>query len=483
MDLSLVLVLAIVADLLILKIIPARRRVARFVCMSGFFALQTVLIVALIGSPLRPVFKPKDLPHEFWLQILTCLWWGMAARELIAVLALPAALRKTTIENKILSDIIAACIYVCSVLAMLGFVFALPLQGIVATSGVIAIVLGLALQSTLGDVFSGLSLSVEKPYDVGDAVLLEGGVEGEVIQINWRSTHLRNSENDVVVIPHSSMAKMRIQNHSALTTNYSGTLSVVVDSRNEPEVALEILKQSAMVCPAILEKPVPSVAATECKGDRIAYNICFRTSSFASAGEARSQIITQLCKRARPGHYSSEGGPIFFFGEEELVNRLSVFEPLSAEEKNRLKAKVVRRHFKAGEQLLAQGMKAESVQFVFYGIVQITRQVQDGRELKVGRMGPGDTFGKVSLLTGSAMSATATALSSGLLLGFRSADLKPIIESRPELVELLSHLVARQQHILDIFEEAAIQRDTIEQTDLLSRIRNFFHLTHLDNLS
>ena len=121
-------------------------------------------------------------------------------------------------------------------------------------------------------------------------------------------------------------------------------------------------------------------------------------------------------------------------------------------------------------------MKAESVQFVFYGVVQITRKVQDGRELKVGRMGPGDTFGKVSLLTGSAMRATVTALSSGLLLGFRSADLKPIIESRPELVELFSYLVARQQHILDILEEAASQRDTIEQTDLLSRIRTFFRL-------
>jgi len=212
MDLSLVLVLTIVADLLILKIIPVRRRVARFVWMSVFFALQTVLIVALIGSPLRPTFRPKDLSREFWLQILTCVWWVLAARELVAALALPAALRKTAIENKILSDIIAACIYVCSALAILGFVFALPLQGIVATSGVIAIVLGLALQNTLGDVFSGLSLSVEKPYDVGDAVLLEGGVEGEVIQINWRSTHLRNSQNDVVIIPHSAMAKMRIQN-------------------------------------------------------------------------------------------------------------------------------------------------------------------------------------------------------------------------------------------------------------------------------
>jgi len=61
-------------------------------------------------------------------------------------------------------------------LAMVGFVFGLPLQGIVATSGVIAIVLGLALQNTLGDVFSGLSLSVAKPYDIGDAILLEDGV-------------------------------------------------------------------------------------------------------------------------------------------------------------------------------------------------------------------------------------------------------------------------------------------------------------------
>ena len=127
MDLSLVLVLTIVADLLVLKIIPAHRRVARFVCMSVFFALQTVLIVALVDSPLRPTFRPKDLPREFWLQILTCVWWVLAARELVAVLALPAVLRKTTKENKILSDIVAACIYVCSALAILGFVFALPL--------------------------------------------------------------------------------------------------------------------------------------------------------------------------------------------------------------------------------------------------------------------------------------------------------------------------------------------------------------------
>ena len=476
MDLSLFLALAIVVDLLFLRFIPPRRAVVRFVCTSVLFIVQTILIVALIGSPLHPVFRPKELPREFWLQILACFWWALAARELIGFLALPAALRKTEIENKILSDIIAACIYICSGVAMLGFVFALPLQGIVATSGIIAIVLGLALQNTLGDVFSGLSLSVERPFRIGDQIFIEGGVEGEVIQINWRSTHLRNDENDIVIIPHSSTAKLRIQNHSALSARYSGSLTVVVDNRNEPEFAIEILKQAAMTCPSILGQPAPTVAATEFSGDRITYNIHFSTSSIASSREARSQIITQLYKRARPGRHLPESSPIFFFGEDELFDRLSVLEPLSAEEKTHLSSKITRRQFKAGEELLAQGVKEESVQLVFYGVIQATRRVQDGRVLNVGKIGPGDSFGEISLLTGMPTSGTLTALTSGLLLGLCSEDHKPILESRPELVELLSHSVATQQHLLAIVDKAAIQPVVIEQPDLLSRIKNFFHL-------
>lgn len=72
MDLSFVFAITIVADAALLKLIPERRRVARFACMSIFFAVETVLIVALVGSPLHLVFRLKELPREFWLQILTC---------------------------------------------------------------------------------------------------------------------------------------------------------------------------------------------------------------------------------------------------------------------------------------------------------------------------------------------------------------------------------------------------------------------------
>ncbi len=489
MDLSLVFCLAVIADLAVLRFIPGHRRIARVVIRSIFFAVQTFLIVELVSSPLRPVFRPRQLAHEFWLQILVCFWWGLAAREMICLLALPTAIRKTATENKLLSDIIAATIYVCAALAMMGFVFGFSLQGLLATSGIIAIVLGLALQSTLGDVFSGISLSIEKPFRVGDEILLEGGAEGEVIETNWRSTHLRNSANDVVIIPNSAIAKIRIQNHSTGTRRYSGSLTVVVDSRNEPEYTVEILKQAAMCSSAVLERPAPSVEATEIKGDRVTYAIYFSTATIASAGEAKSQIITQLYKRSRPGlthgaplpaptasRDPADPLPIYFFPDSEVLNHLSLLEALSDEEKSRLNAKIIRRHFQPGEQLLVQGAQINSAHVLMYGIVQISRQVQDGRILAVRRLGPGDSFNDISLLIGMQALATYTAITPGHLIELQGSELKPILEERPELMESLSHSAAKAQQFVAMFDKAALQPVAMQQHDLLSRIKSFFRL-------
>lgn len=487
MDLTLIFVGAVVAEVLILRLIPAQRQVSRFVVRSLFFGADTVLIVALLGSPLSPMVHLPDASRQFWLQMVACCWWGLAARELIACLKLLTRLRKTAAENRLLFDVIAASIYVCSALAMMGFVFGWPLQGLLATSGIIAIVLGLALQSTLSDLFSGISLNIEKPYQLGDEILLEGGIEGQVVQVNWRSTHLRNGANDVVIVPNSAIAKMRIQNHSSGSKRYSGALTVTVDSRNEFQFATELLKQAAMACPAILKHPACSVTATDIKGDRIAYEIGYSTELFTSAGEARSQLIAQLYKRARPaaaqqpgppGAFSPEvfiATPLHFFPDNEVLDHLQFFDPLSLEEKADLATKMVRHHFQAGELLQAQDAKSDSLHFVYLGVIQVTHRVPDGRVLEVEKLGPGDTYGELSLLTGTPSPGGFNAVTSGLLLEFKSEDLKPIIEGRPELAEELCHYVTRTQQFITRFEQAALLHPVlIDQHDLIWRIRNFF---------
>jgi small-conductance mechanosensitive channel/CRP-like cAMP-binding protein len=487
-DFSLLFVGAVVAEVLLLKLIPHGKRVTRFVVMSLFFTIDTLLIVALIGTPLSPVFRPRDLPREFWLQILACVWWALAGRELIALLKLITRFQKAAAENKLLFDVISGAIYVCSALAMMGFVFGLPLQGLLATSGIIAIVLGLALQSTLSDLFSGISLTIEKPYQLGDDILLEGGIEGQVIEVNWRSTHLRNGANDRVVIPNSAIAKMRIQNHSAGTKRYNGTLSVTVDSRNEVDVTMELLRQAAMTCPKILRQPPTTVSASDIKGDRVTYDVSFNTATFNDAGEAKSQLISQIYKRARPVTAKEPqvessspaqafiASPLLFFPETELLDHLRFFDALSPPEKAGLAAKMARHHFQAGEKLLTQGENNDAIHFVFMGVIQVTHQVTDGRILDVHKLGPGDTFGEVSILTGVASAGTFNAITSGLLLQLKAEDLKPIVEARQELAEELCHYVSQMQEFLASFERTALRPVAAQQHDLIWRVKSFFRL-------
>jgi small-conductance mechanosensitive channel/CRP-like cAMP-binding protein len=484
-DLTLIFVALMVVGAVALRFVPRRKEVTRLVLISFFFAAETAIIIALIGSPTAPVVRPEDLPRQFWLQILTCCWWGLAARELIECLKLLTRLRKTASENRLLFDVIAGSIYVCAALAMMGFVFAWPLQGLLATSGIIAIVLGLALQSTLSDLFSGISLTIEKPYQLGDEILLEGGIEGQVVQVNWRSTHLRNGANDIVVVPNSAIAKMRIQNHSAGSKRYSGSLPVIVDSRNAFQTTIELLKQAAMACPAILQHPACTVVATDIKGDRVTYEISFSTELFTSSGEARSQLISQIYKRARPATSQQHplspeafiASPIFFFSDNEVLDHLQFFDPLSPAEKADLTSKMVRHHFHVGDKLLAQGDKNGALHFIYSGVIQVTHQVADGRILDVEKLGPGDTYGELSLMTGDPSPGGFSAVTSGLLLELKTEDLKPVIEGRPELMESLCHYITRMQEFLARFERSALQKAEIHQHDLLWRVKNFFRLS------
>ena len=112
----------------------------------------------------------------------------LGARVAVGVLRLALVVEDKPRQTQIVSDLLASTIYVATALSVINFVFGVPIVGLVATSGVVAIVLGLALQSTLSDVFSGIAVGLEHAYKPGDLLWVEGGIEGQVLEINWRST-------------------------------------------------------------------------------------------------------------------------------------------------------------------------------------------------------------------------------------------------------------------------------------------------------
>lgn len=109
--------------------------------------------------------------------------------------------------------IVAFIIYLLALFAIVAFVFGQTLAGLLATSGVVAMVIGLAVQMNISNIFSGLAINLERPFNVGDWIKVDG-IEGKVIDINWRATRLHDTVWDYIhTIPNHAVAEAKILNY------------------------------------------------------------------------------------------------------------------------------------------------------------------------------------------------------------------------------------------------------------------------------
>src|SRR5262247_4339278 len=216
---------------------PFTRAIVRVVCLL----LLTILLLRAGIVPYRPLPSTGSPFRDAVHGALQVAWWLWAAWFLVSVLRAFIIVEHRPREGKLLQDLLATLIYLAAVFAIMAYVFDLPIQGLLATSGVVAIMLGLALQSTLGDVFSGVVLSFSRPYRPGDWISIEGGTEGRVIETNWRATHVLTGRRDLAIVPNSTIAKSRIVNVSSPTGIHGATIAVQLDPKTAPAAGTEIL--------------------------------------------------------------------------------------------------------------------------------------------------------------------------------------------------------------------------------------------------
>src|SRR5882762_2059773 len=147
---------------------------------------------------------------RLFVSVLEIIWWLGAAWLTVGFLRAFVVLGRQPHESKLAQDLLAGLVYLAATFAIIAYVFDLPVKGLLATSGALAIMIGLALQSSLGDVFSGIVLNIERPYRVGDWIILDDTVQGRVIETNWRATHILTGNQDVAIIPNSVIAKSKL---------------------------------------------------------------------------------------------------------------------------------------------------------------------------------------------------------------------------------------------------------------------------------
>ena len=218
-----------VARALVTRVILRGRPVRRLVGQLTFFLALSILLLyhGIIpyeaGPPgasiLQRVFLGSARDHSG--RKMTRAW------SLISLVRVFLTFELQPREGRLLQDLVVGIIYVGAFLSVVAYVFDAPVGTLIATSGAVAIILGLALQSTLSDLFSGIALNLARSYGIGDWLVLGSGIEGRVVETNWRATHLLTNANDLVVVPNSDLAKARLTNLSSPERSHGVTLGAL----------------------------------------------------------------------------------------------------------------------------------------------------------------------------------------------------------------------------------------------------------------
>jgi CRP-like cAMP-binding protein len=317
-------------------------------------------------------------------------------------------------QNRFTLDVIAALLYLGAVIAIVADVFDIPLKGVLATSGALAIVLGLALQSTLSDLFSGLLINATSPYRVGDSVTLDEVAGGEVVEVTWRATHIAKANRDMVVVPNSVIAKSRIVNHSFPLGPHATVAKFETTTQLRPSDVVHALELALQTCVGISNDPKPSVATISIGRKTTTYEVTFfRTGERSEVDvlnkfyDAAHRHLESFAAQLENGNEFADipGGTLAY----RLTESIGVFGMLSKDQRIQLAKSLVRREYAPGQVLLNAGACSQSISIVGYGVVAASAMENSGGHSDIVRLGPREYFGESGPIAGVASMVTFVA--------------------------------------------------------------------------
>jgi small-conductance mechanosensitive channel len=288
-----------IAGIVVWHLIPRRYANTRLIIQIGFFLLMSAMLARQHVFPFAPAEEPVEMTaRAVLIGSVKLLWWLHLAWALIGFVRIYLVLERRPREARLLQDLVVGAVYAGVLLSIFAFVFAMPVGTLIATSGVVAIILGLALQNTLGDVFSGIALNLGRPYSLGDYIMLSDGTEGRVIETDWRSTHLLTLANNVVVLPNSLLAKLGVTNVSSPDESHGLSLGVRLAPTKMPAIIMDVMRLVLLSSNTILKDPPPSVEIRSMDAAAIEVELFFRVADVHQGLSVRTELLDLLYRHA-----------------------------------------------------------------------------------------------------------------------------------------------------------------------------------------
>jgi small-conductance mechanosensitive channel/CRP-like cAMP-binding protein len=358
-------------------------------------------------------------------------------------------------------------------------------EKVFAATAVGAVVVGFALQNTLGNLFAGLAIQIEKPFRIGEWVRI-ADIDGLVSEITWRAVKVRTKSGNFVVVPNSKLADDIIINYSEPTRDTR--LEVLVGAHYDvppnrvKAVILDGLKRDSLIS----TERDPEVTIADFAESAITYRVWVWIADFATDYQTYDRIRSAIYYAFRrhdivipyPIQVQIEKPDVVpprdFSTDEALLSRVSVFNALTSEARAQLARATTRGLFAEGEMVVRQGESGSSMFVVATGEVVVV--LESGQE--IARIGSGGFFGEMSLLTGAPRNATVRTTADSELLEITGAAFRQFVLANPAAVEQIGVAVASRRAELEERRATGTAPTSSEPPHtLIDRIRRYLHLT------
>ena len=454
--------------------------------VSAIYAFDEALRTRLNHSMVKNEY------HETILNITKMVLWAFLAIVVIRGLnsfffGFFFRLRKGYEAPNLVRNIFSIIAYVIifTILSKI-FITGVDLTTVLATSTAFGLIIGLALQETLGNLFAGASLHADKPFQVGDVITVSQHT-GVVESVTWRAVKIRTFTNHIVLISNSNASKEYIQVFPRDNLNARLVFFNTIYS-NLPARAIHIVREAVRTVPNVSPQMTPIVRIRNLGDYGVDYEVKYWLEDYARYNDTDALIRqriwyafqreglgldfafptrTLFMQQVEQNDAPADGPAVF-----DRLSAVDIFRPLTDEETAKLAEATVCHGFAPGEMVIRAGAKGSSMFVVHRGNVDV--QIADnGRPRTVATLKEGDFFGEMALFTGEPRTANVVAKEETEVLEIGHLAMKRLFDTNPALVESLSRTIAERRAGLKAKQD---DTDMIkkESAGVLASIKSFF---------
>ena len=393
------------------------------------------------------------------------LWWILPAMLLNGALRglvwIPLEIATERPIPNIVIRSVSFIIYILAFFGIIAYVFDQKLTSLLATSGVVAMIIGLAVQVNISNIFSGIVLNIERPFQIGDWVKIGDHEECKVIDITWRTTRLLTRDDCIISLPNSIASESKVHNFHYPDDIYRYWFRIYINPKESTDRVKKILLDAVMSSDAILRTPEPVARFMGYSEWAAEYLVAFSSKNYGHKISCIEDVWQNVVRNLKIANLEpvfqvknlvvqketkhdaikeTDHEPIF----AKMFNEVEIFKALSNSSKLYLSQKMEVIHLQPGKSIIRQGDEGDAMYIIIEGVVSVVMTLEDDSTVEIGRLGAGTFFGELSLLTGDTRKASILTLTETMIYKINKADFRSVLLKEPHVEALFRNKFYKQ---------------------------------------